>query len=214
MEIIPSILTNSPEEGRALLNLCEGVVSRAHIDIIDSEFAQNKTITPDTFEGELYTTKLDFHLMVNEPIKWITRSARANADRIIAQIELMDDQVTFCKEVLDRNILAGLAIDLDTEIEKIDEAALSLIDVIVVMSVPAGFGGQMFDPRAFKKITDLAQIREAKELGYKICDDGGVTLEIPKKLERAGADEISVGRRLFHGDLEKNIEDFKRAMAQ
>lgn len=214
MEIIPSILSSDPDEAHALLTLCEGVTERAHIDIIDSRFADNKTVTPDDFADEIYRVNLDFHLMVNDPINWVRRAIRANADRIIGQVELMEDQREFCETVKAADILCGLAIDLPTGIEALDELVLEGLDVIVVMSVNAGFGGQPFGPAALEKIKNLVMLREEKGYHYRICDDGGVTLENEERLQKAGVDEISVGRRLFQGNLSDNIETWKKSISR
>ncbi len=214
MEIIPSILSSDADEAHAMLTLCEGVTERAHIDIIDSRFADNKTVTPDDFSDEIYRINLDFHLMVKNPIDWVRRAARANADRIIGQIELMEDQRAFCELVKAEDVLCGLALDLPTGIEALDESVLEGLDVIVVMSVNAGFGGQLFDHNALEKIKDLRLIREEKHYHFRICDDGGVTLENEETLQKAGADEISVGRRLFQGNLSDNIETWKKAISR
>ncbi len=211
LEIIPSILTNSPEEARALITLCEGVASRAQLDIIDGQFANNKTVFPEVFEDDYFSTKLDHHLMVSEPINWIDRCVRGNADRIIGQIELMSDQLSFCNAVLQRSISVGLGIDLDTDVEKVDTDALALCDVVLVMSVQAGFGGQTYDKRSLEKIKKLRAMREENGYRYKICDDGGVTMGNDELVAAAGADEIAVGRKIFEGDLQENIEHFKKA---
>lgn len=212
MEIIPSILTNSPEEALALLSLCENVSERAHIDIIDPGYAQNETITPEVFENEVYLTKLDYHLMVPDPVKWVSRCSRGNAERIIGQVELMEDQVDFCQKVLSEGCDPGLAIDLDTEVNALETDALALASVVLVMSVQAGFGGQVFDARALTKIEELVKLREENGYHYVICDDGGVTSGMQDKIKTAGADEVSIGRRIFEGDLRENIDHFKKAL--
>lgn len=213
-QVIPSILSDSPDEARALLEMCDSVVSRTHIDIIDGEFSANKTVTPEAFEDELYSTKLDFHLMVREPILWVTRCARANADRIIGQVELMEDQKAFCDEVLSGGCLVGLAIDLDTDISAIDESVFTILDVITVMSVQAGFGGQTFDKRALEKIEKLDYLRREGDYHFSISDDGGVTTENVLKVVSEGSDEVVIGRRLFHGDLSQNIQNFTRVLSR
>src|SRR3989344_6039593 len=95
IEIIPSILTNDPSEARELLTRCEGVVNRVSIDIIDGKFANNKTIEPDLFFDIDTNLKLDFQLMVEEPVNWIERCVRGQADRIIGHVEKMKDQLEF-----------------------------------------------------------------------------------------------------------------------
>ena len=87
IEIIPSILTNDPEEAREMIARCEGVVDRISIDIIDGKFAGNKTINPGMLSDLDTGLKIDYHLMVAEPVNWVERCLRGQADRVIAQIE-------------------------------------------------------------------------------------------------------------------------------
>lgn len=211
MEIIPSILSRDPDEARGLLALCEGKVLRAHIDIIDGLFAENRTVLPETFFDSETRVFLDYHLMVNAPHTWIERCARASADRIIAQIEMMEDQMSFVKEAQEAGLDVGLALDIDTDIAELHEEVLPELDVVLVMSVPAGFGGQEFSPQALAKVEALARIREEHGYSFNICDDGGITTESIDNVVHEGADEIAIGRRLFEGDLEENIERFKKA---
>lgn len=214
MEIIPSILSADPDEAHGLLTLCENVVSRAHIDIIDSRFADNKTVYPESFSDEIYSLNLDFHLMVEEPIRWVKRCIQANAERIIGQVELMEDQRAFFDAVTKEGALCGLALDLPTGVEALDETLLESLDLIVVMSVNAGFGGQQFDENALEKIKTLELLREEKGYHFKIADDGGVTLENEERIHKSGADEIIVGRRIFHPNFEENIQTWKRVISR
>jgi ribulose-phosphate 3-epimerase len=211
IEIIPSILTNDPKELIKKLGICEGVVERVQIDIIDGVYASNKTIDPSalsTLETEL---KLDFHLMVKEPVNWIEKCVGAGADRIIAQIEYMRDQVEFVGKVQEVGAGVGLAVDLKTEIDKLDPVILTNLDVVLVMSVPAGFGGQKFDERALDKIKRLDEIRARDKTPYRICDDGGVVFEWVDDIRREGVDEVVIGRSLFEGRLKDNIKKYRNA---
>lgn len=211
MEIIPAILTDSIEEAKAMLSLSDTVATRTQVDIIDGIFVNNRTIFPESLEDEIYTTKLDFHLMVNEPISWVERCMRGNADRIIGQVEQMSDQAAFVDKVLSFGVLVGLAVDLSTEVIDIDPDIIPLLDVILVMSVEAGFGGQSFNKQALSKIEGLINLREENAYKFNVCDDGGVTIENGSVLSQKGVDEVAIGRRLFDGDLENNMNLFKKA---
>lgn len=211
MDIIPAILTNSIEEAKAMLSISDLSAPRTQIDIIDGIFVNNKTIFPESLEDEIYTTKIDFHLMVHEPVRWIDRCIRGNADRIIAQVEQMSDQVEFVNEVIKKGASVGLALDLSTDVLSIDPDVFSMLDVVLVMSVDAGFGGQPYNIQALKVISDLAKIRNENTYNYKICDDGGVNISYLKEIKDAGADEVCIGRKIFEGDLSENIALFKKA---
>ena len=212
VEIIPSILTNSPEELRLLLSKAEGLTQRAQIDIVDGVFAANRTVEPSVLEEIDTDLKLDFHLMTKEPIDWIEGCVRGMADRIIGQIELMSSQIEFVGRVQEVGASVGLAIDVETPVAKIDPAIINSLDVVLVMSVPAGFGGQKFDERALEKIGELDEIRVRDDTPFRICDDGGISLENIYSQRVAGVDEVAIGKKLFEGDIIKNIDKFKRAM--
>lgn len=206
VEIIPSLLTSDPEELEDLIQKVEGVVNRVHIDIIDGKFADNTTINPNKVGNIKSDLKYDYHLMVEEPLNWVKGCVRGSADRIIGQIEMMSDKIEFVGKVKAVGADVGLAIDLATEVSKVDPAILDNLDVILVMSVSAGFGGQKFSEKSLDKVRELNKIRERDNVLFRICVDGGISEENIGKLVKAGVDEVSIGRRLFKGDLKENID--------
>ena len=211
IEIIPSILTNDPQELKEKLTLCEGVVQRVSIDVIDGKFANNETINPGILYDIDTNLKIDYQLMVEEPVSWIERCVRGQADRIIGHIEMMHDQIEFVGKVQSVGAYVGLALDIETPVDKLDPTILTNLDVVLVMSVAAGFGGQEFDKRAIKKLKELDEIRVRDDTPYKIQDDGGITLESIYNVHRIGADEVSIGRSIFEGDLVENVKRFQKA---
>lgn len=206
--VVPAILTSDPGELTKFLALVEGVVKRVQVDIIDGDFVENKTIDPEVFEHVDTELLVDFHLMVKEPKNWVERCARAGADRIIGQIEMMSSQEEFVGKVQEVGAYVGLAIDLDTPVENLENSIINTLDAVLVMSVQAGFGGQKFDPKAIEKIEKLDKIRERDETPFRIIDDGGITFENMGDVRLAGVDEVAIGRRLFDGDLRENIDRF------
>jgi ribulose-phosphate 3-epimerase len=211
IEIIPSILSSDPNEARALLSRLEGKVKRAQVDIVDGVFSANKTIDPSALASVETDVLLDFHLMVNEPIHWIEKAVSAMADRIIGQIEMMSDQVAFVGKVQETGRLVGLAIDINTPVDALDPVVLTNLDIVLVMSVKAGFGGQDFEEEALAKIKALNDIRLNDNTPFRICEDGGITLEYIDDVRREGVDEVVIGRRIFEGEIEENIDKFTRA---
>lgn len=211
VKVIPAILTASLGELGVLLTRCEGIVDRVQIDIIDGNYADNKTIDPVVFESIDTDLNLDFHLMVKEPRNWVERCARAGADRIIGQVEMMKSQKGFIEKVQSAGAYIGFGIDLKTSVDSIDKSLINSLDSVLVMSVPAGRGGQEFDARALKKIRELDEIRSRDTTPFNIVDDGGITLDSVDDARRAGADEVVIGRRLFDGDLKVNIERYIKA---
>lgn len=202
MEIIPAILTNSPSELANLIKAAENKTKRIQIDIIDEDFAINKTIDPAILTDIDTDLLLDFHLMTKEPIDWVEKCVTTGADRIIGQIEKMTNQLEFVDKVGRIGAKVGLALDLSTPISAITSQTFSSIDVILIMSVPAGFAGQKFDSQVFDKLKDLNKIRQKGNFNFRICVDGGVTKDLIPDLEKTGVNEVAVGiKRFLKGDI-------------
>jgi ribulose-phosphate 3-epimerase len=213
LDIIPSILTNNLGDFESRLKRIEeavdvgdAAISKIQIDVIDGVFVDNKTVDPSLL-GQLDTDLgLDFHLMVKEPVNWVEKCANAGADRIIGQIEMMQNQKEFVGKVQEAGLYVGLAIDLGTSVAKLDPVILTNVDVVLVMAVKAGWGGQKFDRSALEKIKELDEIRVRDSTPFKICVDGGETDDVINETHFAGADEVVIGKRLFAGDIAANVK--------
>lgn len=206
IKIIPSILTNDKSELTEMIKVSEEAVDRVHVDIIDGIFVDNKTPSPTALYKVKPKLKVDYHLMVNLPEQWIERCVKAHADRIIAHVELMKSQKDYVKSVKSFGVGVGLAIDLNTHISQVDPDVLPELDVILVMSVKAGFGGQSFSPKAILKVKALSQIKKLNNHKYSICVDGGVSQDNLASVYENGADEVAIGRSLFDGDMKENVD--------
>lgn len=211
IKIIPAILTSSPQELKDMIMVCEEIVDRVQIDVIDGIFANNKTVDPQAVSYIETNLMLDMHLMVKEPINWLERCMRAHADRVIGHIEMMSSQKDFILKSQELGMKAGFALDITTPVSSLDASLLSDVDVVLVMSVPAGHGGQSFQVKALDKIKELDVLRQDAHLSFSICDDGGITLEWIDDARREGADEVAVGRKLFDGGLGENIKTYLEA---
>lgn len=218
IEIIPAILTdNVTDLTDKLARLDEAVdvneanIKRVQIDIIDGVFADNKTIDPGNMVGIDTNLSLDFHLMVKNPIKWIEKCGNVGADRIIGQIEMMENQTEFVEKVQETGLYVGLAIDLDTPVSKLNPMILTNVDLILVMAVKAGWGGQKFEEKVLSKISELDEIRSRDKTPFKICVDGGETEEVIGKTHFAGADEIAIGKKILSGDIPTNVRMLEEA---
>jgi len=205
MIVIPSPLTADINELKSFLTEAEGKVDIFQIDINDGTFLNNKSVLPESLRGIITNLQFDFHLMVVNPIDWIERCVSVRAKRIIGQIEYMASQSEFVKKCQDFGVKKGLALDINTDISKIDREVLPLIDVILLMDYPAGVGGQAFDDRVLEKIKNLIELRKKEDLSYHICCDGGINEVSIIKVKEAGADEVTVGKQLFTGDFVDNI---------
>lgn len=218
VNIIPAILTDNvtdlSDKVRRINDVShvEGITVRSiQIDVIDGVFADNRTVDPVSLVGLDTDLGLDFHLMVKEPINWVEKCANAGADRIIGQIEMMKNQVEFVEKVQETGLYIGLALDLETPVSELNALILNNVDAILLMAVKAGFGGQKFDKRVLDKIKELDEIRVRDKTPFKICVDGGETVDVIDDTHYAGADEVVIGKRLFDGDLAANIKKFIEA---
>jgi ribulose-phosphate 3-epimerase len=217
--IIPSILTNNPEEVSGVIKSLNDVIlphgfplDRVQIDINDGSFLGVKTIEPLLLYDIETDLDIDFHLMTKEPATWVEDCVRGQADRIIGQIEKMGDQISFVGKVSEVGAKVGLAVDIETPLDQLDESIMTSLDVILLMSYPAGYGGQKFDEKVLEKIQCLKEMREIDAKPFKICVDGGIDFDNIKKVKMAGADEVTVGKRLIGGDIEANFEKFIKAL--
>lgn len=206
-KVIPGILTNSIDELKSLMLQTQEVGDRVHIDVIDGVFVNNQTIDPSVLAG--FDTKLmiDYHLMVNNPEGWLARCANSMADRVFGHIEMMENQMKFVEKSIGFNLETGLALDMKSGVEKINDEALSSIDALIIMGVNAGFGGQEFREEALKKINETGKIRDENNLNYEIIVDGGVNNSNLKDIIKAGADSVVIGNRIYKGNLKENIDN-------
>ncbi len=218
VEIIPAILTDNITGLTEKLKIIDNEilandapVKRVQIDVIDGQFVNNKTVDPVNMLGIETLLSLDFHLMVHQPVNWIEKCANAGADRIIGQIEMMSSQTEFVERVSETGLYVGLAVDLETPVEKLDPVVLTNVDVILLMAVSAGWGGQKFDARVLDKIKKLDEIRSRDKTPYRICVDGGETVDNIDETHFAGADEVVIGKRLFDGNFAENVKKFQNA---
>jgi ribulose-phosphate 3-epimerase len=208
MKIIPAILTNDIGQLTTLEKEAENAVDRIQIDVIDNKFADNSTVDPAVLKNISTNLSLDFHLMVKGPIDWIEHCVESKNNRIIGQIEQMENQHTFIDKVKNAGSMAGLGVDLPTPLINLDKSVLSKIDILLIMSVKAGFDHQEFDLTVFDKIKEAVELRRKIDANFKISVDGGVTKLLINQMESLGVDEVFVGKRIFEGNLKENLKLF------
>ena len=198
-EIIPTILTSDLDDFNEKLTLAREIAGRVQIDIVDGKFADKKTVDLSEMVDlkEMTDLKKDLHLMVNEPENWITRSFEVLPDLLIGQVEMMSDPAKFINEVVESGMQSGIALDLETPVEKVSEEIYRMADLVLILAVPAGVGGQEFDDRALKKI---GKIRETLGSLGKIGVDGGLSEENILLCKNAGADVFYVGANLWQAE--------------
>jgi ribulose-phosphate 3-epimerase len=169
-----------------------------HLDVMDGDFVDNITIGPVVILGirKLTSLFLDTHLMVTEPQRYVDAFRKAGADGITVHAEATDDLAGALDAVRRTGAEVGLSINPGTPLEPY-EAHLDSIDLLLVMSVQPGHGGQSFRPEVLPKVERAAQLRRARELRFAIEIDGGIDPETATLARSAGADVLVAGSAIF-----------------
>jgi len=199
-EILPSILSaNFARLGEDVTAL-EAVGCRMlHVDIMDGHFVPNITIGPPVVASLRKATRatLDTHLMIEDPDTYAPMFIQAGSDTITVHQEACRHLDRTLRMIRSEGAKAGVAINPATPISTLDEV-LDLVDLVLVMSVNPGFGGQKFIPNSVGKVRRLARRRKELGLQFVIEIDGGVTPENVATLADAGADWLVAGSSVFH----------------
>jgi len=214
IQISPSILSaDFSQLGDEIKRLEEGGADMIHVDVMDGHFVPNLTIGPPVIKTLRNYTKLPFdvHLMISPVHKYINDYAKAGADIITIHPEATDNLKNSIKLIKDLKKKAGISLNPNTKTDIIKEF-LTEIDLILIMSVHPGFGGQKFMPEVLVKIEQLKKIKDQKNLNFDIEIDGGINFNNSKLAIKAGANILVSGTTIFKsndGDIKKNIDTLK-----
>ena len=211
IQISPSILAGDFSKlGSEIKKLEDGGADMIHVDVMDGHFVPNLTIGPPVIKSLRKYTNLPFdvHLMISPVHKYIKNFSEAGADIITIHPEAtknIKDSVDLIKSLGKK---VGLSLNPDTQIETI-EKYLKDINLVLVMTVYPGFGGQKFISKILDKIKSLKKIKDEKNFNFEIEVDGGINFENNKLVIDAGANILVSGSTIFkdnNGDIKKNIE--------
>ena len=214
IQISPSILSaNFSELGNEIKRLEEGGADMIHVEVMDGHFVPNLTIGPPVIKTLRNYTKLPFdvHLMIKPVHKYIKSYAEAGANIITIHPEATDSLKDSIKHIKELGKKVGVSLNPDTKTDIIKEF-LSELDLILIMSVHPGFGGQKFIPEVLSKIEELKDIKLKENLKFDIEVDGGIDFNNSKLVVKAGANILVSGTTIFknnNGDIKKNIEILK-----
>ena len=214
IQISPSILSaDFSQLGIEIRRLEEGGADMIHVDVMDGHFVPNLTIGPPVIKSlKKYSSLIfDVHLMISPVHKYIEAYSDAGADIITIHPEATDDLKSSISKIKKLNKKVGVSLNPETKVEVIKEY-LEEIDLVLIMSVNPGFGGQKFMPKVLTKIKELKNIQNEKGIDFDIEIDGGINFENSKIAIEAGANILVSGTTIFknnNGDIKKNIELLK-----
>ena len=214
IQISPSILSaDFSQLGNEIKRLEDGGADMIHVDVMDGHFVPNLTIGPPVIKAlrEKCSLKFDVHLMISPVHKYIEAYADAGADIITIHPEATDNLGKSIKKIKDLKKKVGVSLNPESKIDLITEF-LDQIDLVLIMSVNPGFGGQKFMPEVLEKIKELKKIQEERSLNFDIEIDGGINFENCKIAINAGANILVSGTTIFKsngGDIKKNINLLK-----
>ncbi len=185
-----------------------------HLDVMDGHFVPNLTIGPVVCAAIRRVTglRLGVHLMIEEPGRYLSAFAEAGVDQITIHQEIAADFVGVLKEIKRLGLRVGVSTRPATEVAAIARA-LPLVDVVLVMSVEPGFGGQSFLPDSEQRIAQTRRMIDESGRPIIVAVDGGITVETAPKAARAGAEELIAGSAVFQGDIRQNIAALQAALS-
>ena len=210
-KLSPSLLScDFTRLGEEIKILEQNNVPYAHIDVMDGIFVPNISIGIPVVEclRKITDIVLDTHLMIDRPERYIKQFAAAGSDIINFHVEATEKSSEIIDEIHSLGKLAGITIKPKTSPEVI-LPYLDKVDLVLVMSVEPGFGGQGLIPETLDNVRQLADIKKKNGYKFELEIDGGVKLDNLEEVKQAGAEVIVAGSAVFKGDTAANIKDFQ-----
>jgi len=214
IQISPSILSaDFSQLGNEIKRLEEGGADMIHVDVMDGHFVPNLTIGPPVIKAlkKHCSIKFDVHLMISPVHKYIDAYSDAGADIITIHPEATNNLKSSILKIKSLNKKVGVSLNPESKINLINDY-LENIDLVLIMSVNPGFGGQKFMPEVLDKVKQLKEIQSQNNMNFDIEIDGGINFDNCKTAIEAGANILVSGTTVFksnNGDIKKNINLLK-----
>lgn len=181
-----------------------------HFDVMDGHFVPNLTFGPDILKGikKITNALMDVHIMVEQPQTIGQWFIDAGADLLTFHLEACEDissGIALCRQIRSQGVMAGVSVKPNTSVESL-LPHLEEMDVVLIMSVEPGFGGQAFMPEVLKKVTILREEIDRRHLTTRIQIDGGINAETGKQAIAAGCDTLVAGSYIFKQDMRQAVQ--------
>ena len=213
-ELSPSILAaNFNRLGADIKAVEDESIDMLHVDVMDGMFVPSISFGMPVIESIRKESNMffDVHLMVEEPLRYIKEFVDAGADGITVHVEACEDLKKTIDEIKKHGVKTAVAVNPVTDIERVYDV-LDDLDMVLVMSVNPGFGGQKLMPETLEKVKKLVKEREKRSLKFKIEMDGGINIKNIAEVVAAGVDVIVAGTAVFSGDISNNIKHLKEVL--
>lgn len=214
--LAPSILAaDFTKLGEEIQDALNGGTSWIHCDIMDGHFVPNISYGPGIVKAAKKAAPeafLDVHLMIEEPDKYVENFVEAGADLISVHYETCPHLHRSIQYIKKYGLMAGVVLNPSTPVSII-EPILQDVDLVLIMSVNPGFGGQSFIESSYERLSELAAIRDSRELSFLIQVDGGVNLKNIAKVAKAGADVLVTGSSVFSAeDITARVQELTQKL--
>ncbi|NUO19203.1 ribulose-phosphate 3-epimerase [bacterium] len=213
VHIAPSLLAaNFMQLEHEVKRCTEAGATVLHCDVMDGQFVPNLTFGPPIISQlrEITRLELDVHLMIEAPERSLEQYARAGADAITVHAEVSPHLHRTLTRIKELGCRSGVALNPSTPISQI-ESVLPVCDIVLIMSVNPGFGGQKFIPGALEKLATLRVLQQSGRGDFMLSVDGGVDAQTAPSVVEAGAERLVAGNALFGPDLHANMKRLRQA---